>query len=401
MPENLKLRMLEAYPVEYEGRKMIMLPDPERLGDNGIKVTLPGYYLMNLMDGTRTNEQIIESFENQFGQTVQMDDLIELAGQLDQAYLFDNQRYADYKKNVIQQFRDSVTRPAVFAGKSYSEDPDELLKSIEKMIGKPGPKASGDLKAIVVPHIDFSIGGDMMASGWREVMETDAELFVILGTGHSMKDDFFSCIDKDFETPIGTMKVDHDFLSKLNLNFGEGLFDHVEAHRSEHSIEFQSLFMAWLARSRLDIKAVPILLSYPEGAWNNDDPIFNGERIDWFIDALGRTAKADARKVIFVASVDFSHVGSRFGDEEKLSEKKLKAIETDDRALLERVSEIDPSGFLNRIVDTNPTNRVCGFPALYTLLKLTDAKKGKLSEYRQNIEGEMDTMVSFATMSLY
>ncbi len=134
MPENLKLRMLEAYPVEYEGRKMIMLPDPERLGDNGIKVTLPGYYLMNLMDGTRTNEQIIESFENQFGQTVQMDDLIELAGQLDQAYLFDNQRYADYKKNVIQQFRDSVTRPAVFAGKSYSEDPDELLKSIEKMI---------------------------------------------------------------------------------------------------------------------------------------------------------------------------------------------------------------------------------------------------------------------------
>ncbi|MDH5639251.1 MAG: AmmeMemoRadiSam system protein B, partial [Nitrospinota bacterium] len=187
----------------------------------------------------------------------------------------------------------------------------------------------------------------------------------------------------------------------LGGNFGEDLFKNRISHKAEHSIEFQALFMAARTRKGPTAKAVPILFSFPEKIWEMDHPVFNGARVDRFLASLEKTAAECGRKVRYVASVDFSHVGARFGDEEPLTDLKLRIIEKEDRELMAAVENLDSKLFLSRIRELNPKNRICGFPPLYALLNLTKAKSSKILDYRQNLEGEMESMVSFASIALY
>ncbi len=393
-------RPIEAIHVENDGRRMVSLCDPERFSDSNVLVSLPAFFIITLMDGRRTVDQLCGEFQQQFNHPVAREDVVNLIKQLDDALFLDNERFKEHRESIRAQFLSQPSRPAVFAGKSYPADKDELGLSIDKMLMGDTPQNGRSVKAIIVPHIDFRVGGDMMAAGWREAMNSDVELFIILGIGHSLSDDFFACIDKDFSTPLGTMKVDSKFLKALEKNFGEGIYGQMEAHRTEHSIEFQSLFFVHLSKDRPDFTSVPILLSFPETVWNITHPTFNGERVDRFISALRKTAEEDGRKICFVASVDFSHVGARFGDPGKLTDSALKRIEKDDRDLIDTLIKLDVDMFLEKIVQINQDNRVCGFPALYTLLKVIGDGRGELIEYRQNLESDNETMVSFVTMTL-
>lgn len=393
-------RPVEAVPFETEGRRMVSLSDPQRLNDTNLVVSLSAYFLITLMDGRRSVSQICDEFQKQFNQPVLNKDVSNLISQLDDTLFLDNARFKERQASVRASFLAEKTRVAVFAGKSYPKDQKELNGLIDNWLKERAPRNKNSVKAIVVPHIDFNVGGDMMAAGWREALNSNADLFVILGIGHSLSEDFFACIDKDFSTPSGIMKVDSAFLAALQQNFGEDIYGQVDAHRNEHSIEFQSLFLSRMAKQRPDIRAVPVLLSFPENIWEISDPVFNGERVDRFIEALRKTAEEDGRTICFVASVDFSHVGARFGDPGALLSDDLKQIENEDLELIDALIGLDTERFMAGILETNSRNRVCGFPALYTLLKVVKASRGEFIEYRQNLEGEGETMVSFASMVL-
>ncbi len=395
------VRPIEAINVEFENQLMMSLNDPERLVENSLLVSLPAFFLVTLMDGHRGVDQICEEFYNQFRQRVRPEDVLGLIEQLDNAFLLDNERYSLHRKSIRNDFVSSPQRPPFFAGKSYTDNVEELISNIDALLESGEPAAGKAAESVVAPHIDFQVGSDMMGAGWRALKNSDAELFIILGVGHTLTEDFFSCIDKDFSTPAGTMKVDRDFLRAFEINFGEKIFNHMDAHRNEHSIEFQSLFLARLARDNPNISSVPVLLSFPEIIWSLDHPVFNGGRIEKFIESLKKTVAEDGRKTCYVASVDFSHVGARFGDSEKLDDATLTRIRRDDHELIDCIRRVDPAGFVQKIAETNQSNRVCGFPALYALLKLTQSNRGELIEYRQNIEGDNDSVVSFATMALY
>lgn len=393
-------RPIEAVPFDTEGRRMVSLSDPQRLNDTSLIVSLSTYFLITLMDGRRNVSQICDEFLKQFNQPVLREDVSNLISQLDDALFLDNARYKERKAAVRAGFLAEKTRTTLFAGKSYPDDEKQLNGLIDNWLKKSAQNNGNSVKAIIVPHIDFSIGGDMMGAGWREALNSNADLFIILGIGHALSEDFFACIDKDFSTPSGIMKVDSAFLAALRKNFGEEIFGQADAHRNEHSIEFQSLFLSRMAKQRPGISAVPILLSFPENIWEMSHPVFNGERVDRFIEALKKTCEEDGRSICFAASVDFSHVGARFGDREKLSTEELKRIENDDRELIDALLSLDTGRFMARIAQTNHRNRVCGFPALYTLLKVAKASRGEFIEYRQNLEGQGDTMVSFASLTL-
>ncbi len=265
MNERPTLRQIEAIPFEENGMKMVFLADPARLSEVNLQLSQPAYYILTLMDGSRDVEQLCVEFQTQFGQPVSLADVSALIGELDKAMFLDNQRYHEYKDLIATEFASSETRAAALAGVSYPDDPTELGELLDRLMdGQPAARSSnGVIKAIVVPHIDFRIGSEMMAAGWSEVKETDAELIIILGVGHQLADDFFACIDKDFATPVGAMNVDKKFLNELENNFGEDIYAQQQAHRNEHSIEFQALFYAHLFKGRSDISAAPILLSFP------------------------------------------------------------------------------------------------------------------------------------------
>lgn len=400
MNEFPRLRNLDAIPEKNGDETLVTIYDPTRYSETSISLSLPAFYLISLMDGSLNANGLREKFATQFKQQVSHEEIAYIIKKLDESYMLDNDRFADMVELSRSTFLALPERPSFFAGDSYPAEPTTLGEQLDKFTINNSEQSDKNISAIMVPHIDFRVGADMMGAGWREVKNSTADLFIILGTGHSLSEDFFSCLSKDFATPVGPMRVDRKFLAELEKNFGEKIEKQAEAHRMEHSIEFQSLFFAHLFGKKKEVTAVPILLSFPENIWNMDHPVFNGERVDRFITALKKTILATGRKTVFVASVDFSHVGARFGDQAPLSDDDLKRIENDDMEVIDAIKNIDIDTFTKKILQTNSSNRVCGFPAIYTLLKVCNATKGELIDYRQNIEGEKDSMVSFATMTL-
>lgn len=400
MNEYPLFRNVMAVPADGEEKRMIAIYDPENYSDQSVMVSSTAFYLITLMDGAMSVEQIGDEFFRISGQRVGMDDLRGLVQSLDDALLLDNERFRACKEAALKEFLALPARPSALAGKSYPADGVELASALDaSMAGEP-VTAPSLLKAIVVPHIDFRVGGGLMGAGWREAAKSGADIFVILGVGHSLMEDFVSCLDKDFDTPLGPMRVNSQFIGRLAENFGESVCAQPGAHRNEHSIEFQSLFMARLFSEKPEVTAVPILLSFPETVWKAGRPKINGARVDRFVQALKKTAEECGRKVMFVASVDFSHVGRRFGDNHVLDDSELARIENDDMKLIGRIQEADIAGFMEHMQKVNVVNRVCGFPALFTMMGVVGSAKGRLLGYRQSVEGDRENVVTFATMTI-
>lgn len=400
MNEYPLFRNVVAVPADGEEKRMIAIYDPENYSDQSVMVSSTAFYLITLMDGARSIGQIGEEFFRISGQRVAMDDLRGLVQSLDDALLLDNERFRIRKEAALKEFMALPARPSALAGKSYPADSAELTTALDASMAGELVTDPSLLKAIVVPHIDFRVGADLMGAGWREAAKSGADIFVILGVGHSLMEDFVSCLDKDFDTPLGLMRVNSQFIGQLAENFGESVCAQPDAHRNEHSVEFQSLFMARLFSGNPQVTAVPILLSFPETVWKTNHPKFNGARVERFVQALKKTAEECGRKVVFVASVDFSHIGRRFGDNLTLDDMELARIENDDMKLIARLQEADMDGFMENMQKVNVSNKVCGFPALFTMMGVVGPAKGRLLGYRQNMEGDSENVVTFATMTI-
>jgi len=122
-------------------------------------------------------------------------------------------------------------------------------------------------------------------------------------------------------------------------------------------------------------------------------------RVGRFIGALKKGIERLDGKACLIAGVDLSHIGRRFGQEEGVGEERLKKTEVDDKHILDYIASGDKRGFVRFMKKINPVNNVCGYPALYVLLDLLDGRKGELIAYRQNVEPDTDSMVSFAALS--
>jgi hypothetical protein len=265
------------------------------------------------------------------------------------------------------------------------------------LAGAPVPAAAPF--AIVAPHIDLGAGGPSFGAAFSRLRNSTAGTFIILGIGHTLDGDFFACIDKDFQTPLGTSPVDREFLAGLERDFGEPIYKQMYAHKNEHSAEFQVLFLQKVFQGQPPRKIVPILLSFPEMIDEIDHPLFNVKRVEKFVDALRKGIGRLNGGACLIAGVDLSHVGRRFGQEEGAGKERLAEVEAQDRKLLKLVGAGKKKEFSGLMKKINRRNSICGYPALYVLMDLLEGRKGELLDYRQNVEGENDSMVSFASMS--
>ncbi|MBI5178445.1 MAG: AmmeMemoRadiSam system protein B [Nitrospinae bacterium] len=389
-------RYVEPIPFEHDGMRFVQLHDPLRYSDGALSVSLPAFILMTMMDGQTTLETIRAEFNANYNAGITIAEIASLVKDLDKQFLLSNGNFEAQKKKLADEFAAQKVRPSSLAGKSYPADPAELsalLNGFLKEDGGPAPFA------IVAPHIDLHAGGAVFGAAYARLKHSTAETFVILAIGHALDGDFFACIDKDFQTPLGASPVDRAFLSGLEAGFGEPLFANAYAHKNEHSAEFQVLLLQKLFAGQPARKVVPILFSFPETIEDLDHPAYNKQRVDRFIRALRTEIKRRPGKICLIAGVDLSHIGRRFNQEEGAAEQRLQETETDDRNLLRLVAEGNKPEFVRFMKETNPRNNVCGFPALYVLLDLLDGRKGELLDYRQNVEPDTDSMVSFAAMS--
>jgi len=396
--QKIKIRPLEPIPTMYEGQKVVLLRDPLRFSDKNLTVSISAYWLFMRFDGNNSIEDARSAFKKEYRAEVPLDDVRELVKMLDEANFLENENFEKHKQAVFDEFDKSDIRKSALAGLSYPDNKDALIKELDGYLDG-HETTNADPVAIIAPHIDLSAGGDSFGSAYSKLKNSTADTFVILGTGHMLMDDFFAVTDKAFETPLGVSQVDDVFLATLEETFGEPIYKSAFAHKYEHSVEFQVLFLQKLFEGNgKPRKIVPILLSFPENLDEINHPLFNLARVEKFSLALKKTVEQSKEKIAIIGGIDLSHVGKRFGQLAGATKSMQANCARDDHAVLDYLANGDKDGFMTLMKKVNKNNHICGFPVMSILFDLLGKRKGELLDYQQSVEGDNDSMVSFASM---
>ena len=386
-----RLRNLEAFPVEQDGRRLMALRDPSGFTDQVVALPMPLLDVVSLFDGEHSLGQIHAIVKERHGEAPTVEQIASIALSLDDNGFLDSARFAERQRATEEAFRLSPARPAVHAGGAYAGEPEALAAQIDGFFTHadgPGLTAhsadSGVVRGLLAPHIDFHRGGPTYAWAYREVIErSDADLFVILGTCHAGMPDPFAATLKPFDTPLGPALVDRDFFDALERRYGGGLLASEAAHRTEHSIEFQVVMLRHLLGKRRPFTILPVLASYVhEAVWARTDPEAD-PRVPRFIDGLLETMAASGRKTCLIAGVDLAHVGPRFGDSETNTDESLAAVAAADRSMLEAVVAGEPTSFYASVAHDGDRRRICGLSPIYTFLRALPGVRGRLIRYSQ------------------
>ena len=408
-----RLRPVEAFPVQQNGNNLIYLKDPLNLA-TPLGVSPIGYFLMAHFDGRHSFIDIQEIYSKQFGTVLLSDELKSFLDMLDEHYYLVSERFAEYQKSVIEAFCRRPTRAPAHMGVVYPNDVNGLKAQLDAYFTSadgPGLALTNGRRtvprAIVAPHIDFHRGGSAYAWAYKRLLESDgADLYILLGTSHCGGNTPFILTLKDFETPLGTVETDKTFVSHLQNACQQDLSADEYLHRGEHSLEFQVVFLKYLAQRRGELlgqperpfKIVPILVSSFHAMIASKTLPETTPTVGTFLGALKSLVEKETREVCFIAGVDLAHVGRQFGDGEPITDDFLKWVEAEDDRLVERLAARDAPGFFHEIAKDQDKRRICGFSPLYSLIHLLKDGKGQQLKYSQAFTPETASAVTFTSM---
>jgi AmmeMemoRadiSam system protein B len=395
---------IEAVPVDHEGEPYVALRDPAGYTPSVLMLAPALIEVVSLFDGEHSIVDVQGELMRRHGELVTREHLDKLVAALDEHGFLESAAFAVRRAAIDDAFLSAPSRPATHAGGAYAAEPEALRAAMDGFFTSPdgpGPIGVGNggpaVRGLVAPHIDFHRGGPAYAWAYRELAERgDADLFVIFGTCHAGMADPFALTRKDFDTPFGPARVDRDFVEALAARARQDCFASELAHRNEHSIEFQAVFLQYLYAGRREVTVVPVLTSFVHEALARrrrpeDDP-----RVRAFLDALAETVAACRRKVAFIAGADLAHMGTRFGDPEPIAPAALEAIGREDRAMLAHVEAGDAEGFVESVRRDNDRRRICGLSPIYTLMRALGGARGTLRRYGQWPDPE--GVVTFASV---
>ena len=413
-----KLRYLEAVPLqsedEYDAGKSrrFALRDPSGIAESVVTVSAEALFVLQYFDGQHSLLDIRAEFHRAFGTLLPEERLRPLVAELERAHLLEGAVFQDYLKKLEQQMLAQPLRTPAHAGTSYPADPKTLRDQIDGFYRSPQgagmPQESNNgaarmrVLAAVAPHIDLRAGGPCYTFTYRALAEAEpADIYVILGTGHSGLINCFSCLPKDFETPLGVVKHDGEFIEALRRRHQHELFAEPLPHRAEHTIEFQTVFLQHLFGGKKNFTIVPILCSYAylmltDGRFAREKRII----LD-FAAALRATIAAAKCRVCVIASVDFSHVGPRYGERQSPDAAFMQRVSEADRRLLTAIETVNAGDFTRANAQLEDLYRVCGFAPMHTMLASTAATRGRTLKYEQGRVDDRQSMVTYASAVLF
>lgn len=406
--ERPKLRYVDVIPVETEQGSMIALRDPMGLADEMVVVTREALFVLQFFDGNHTVDDIIATLKRQYGVNISRKSIEELITHLDEHFYLENQRTISRKRQFEKSLLESRVREAAHAGISYPATREELDAQMDHFFtssqgaGKPdGMNGSLTPVGVIAPHIDLRIGGSIYTHAYRRIAEAaPADVYVIIGTGHAGVSNMYSVLPVDFETPFGRAEVDTAFIRILQEHAKFDIFNDIFLHKTEHTIEFQVVFLQKILRSHR-FKIVPILSGFSYHIFSYPELKKEREIVLDFTRALKQTIQDYPGRVTVIASVDLAHVGPRYGDEKKPDEAFLNEVRQADFRALEFVKKVDAEGWNRTIAAIEDRYRICGFSPIYTLLASVPATRGEILKYDQGLMDDEQSYVSYCSAVLY
>ncbi len=403
------LRNIDAFPVEHEGETRILVRDPESFVEDQLLLGPVPFFVASQLDGLNdvTDIQYL-LFVQAGGRLVSEDQIREVVDYLDERGFLASPRFESLHREVLESYRERSTRPAFLAGKSYSDDPQELREFIDELYtGQDGPgpvqpqsaASEKGVRCLIVPHIDFPRGGPAYAHGYAKLASgRKPKTVLIFGVSHAVAPVPFILTRKAYETPLGTLSANTEVVDALAAACAWDPFEHEIAHRSEHSIEFQAVMLAHLYGP--DVSIVPILcgsLSDGLAAVSNASALPD---VQAFLTACQQAMRASNGEMCVIAGVDLAHVGRRFGDGFDIGDEVVRAVKARDDEDLAYAMSLDADGWYASVMKDSNQRRVCGLNAIYASLKTLDgaAGRGELLKYMY-AHDPSGGIVSFASIA--
>lgn len=403
--EYPKLRPIEVIPV---GNGLFFFRDPLGFSDQRLFLKQEDVIVCSFLDGKHSIMDIQEEFTRLSGVLIFSDRIKQIINQLDTCLFLENQRFYKAREKLISDFKSQKVRHASHAGTAYEADPEKCKKQLESFFTQSnGPglpdstSPSGRITGLVAPHIDLSRGGLCFAHSYAELArESKADTFIILGIAHLPAVKTYILTDKDFHTPLGTIPLNKSIADNLKKACKNDFYTDEYLHKSEHSVEFQALFLKFLYPDR-DITLVPVLCSFMHESHNKGSSPYDNEQIREFIEVLKNIVLEYGESLCVIAGVDFSHIGRRFGQNIAITPEVTGKLKKQDKAYIDIILDGDAERFIKCIQNENDRTNVCGIPAIYTLLKIIEQGESKYLMYDQAVDMTYHSIVSFAGIAYY
>ena len=236
-----------------------------------------------------------------------------------------------------------MIRKSCVSGMFYENNPNFLKKNLDNLFNKIPEKNEKYEKIVagIVPHAGYIYSGKTACYTFNEIRKNELpDTFIILGpnhTGYGTKIDV--CDYKKWETPLGLVDVDYEFIQEL-LNIDSNVYIDNNAHVREHSIEVELPFIQFICEGH-DFKIVPIVIS-------QQIP----QLCEKLAKSLDEVIKKLNRNCVIIASTDLNH----YDDQETttfLDNKIIKSVES-----------MDMNQMVKDIIDYDIT--MCGYGPVIT-----------------------------------
>jgi AmmeMemoRadiSam system protein B len=377
----------------------LVLYDEVGYAEQQVPISIDLFKLLRLLNGRRSAEELAAQAARA-GRPFSVQSFLESVIKLDSAHYMESPAFEARKEAYDREYNQLTVRPAVHAGISYPSDPAELRETLDEFLQTGWDLPPDAPAAVVAPHIDFRVGGSSYGPAYSALKHSDADTFVIFGVAHHMSYDSFMISEKDFATPLGTVPTDRELIARFRSKLPFQLTRSEAAHRNEHSIEFQAVFLRHIFPDR-QIRIVPILTGslyeYVESGTGNAAA---DSRLTALYETLEQTAGELGRTVCYIAGADLCHIGRKFGDEIPARSILGDVRSFDMKAIASAVTP-DAEGFIRTIADERNRYRVCGVAPIYATLRTAKPTRGELLCYDQWDEVERESAVTFASMVFY
>ena len=396
-------RDLQIIPVEDNGRELLVFYDSMKLVKQGFALDRSVEPILSLIDGRKS----IEELTTYFGNGADKEQILNFIRMLDQELLLESEFYRSESEQLERDFESAGIREPALAGASYPADPAECSAFVDNILSKAGDQQSmvqrsmgkNSPKALYAPHIDLRVGGKQYGEAFSLLKNIEPERVVILATSHysgyhpTLYDGLpFIGSTKSYKLPGRLLKADQPSVEALSEKGADiGFTTRDRANRIEHSIETHLLFASHLWTH--DFQIVPVLVSGIDELFYMRDGDM-AKKIAAFADAL---REQDTDETFYLISGDLSHVGKKFGDPVPASTMRSD-VEAFDQRFIDIAAAGNEASMVEHMAENYDPFRICGFPPLYTFIKMFPELEGRTLNYHWWDESERESAVSFGSI---
>ncbi len=409
MEENPTLRPVEAFPVKADGEDYICLRDPQGFASRPIFLNRVLVFLVSRMNGKNSLRDIQADYVRATGEILPMEQLKSLVEQLDEQLYLEGTRFEAFYARMVAEFLQAPARPAFHAGNAYESEAgalkDQIMGFYRDLEGpglEPARDSKPPVRGLISPHIDFHRGGPTYAHAYGTLSgQPPIRRFLLFGTCHTPMRRRFALTRKHFETPLGRIETDVEFVERLASRLPANYFDDEISHRGEHSLEFQSVMLKYAMRQSESFTIVPVLVGSLHDIYTNGSTAGENQEILGLVEAIAFARAEMPGRDVVIAGADLAHVGRRFGDERGPTVDSMTEVARLDRKFLALVEAGDAEGMFQSIAAEDDRRHVCGYPPIYMALRVLGKTRGELLQYRQWTDFEAGAAVTFAALALY